>query len=116
MEEVIKSWLSVFLLLITVIVGTSYLGTTIVARNANACMQNYVQRIEASHGSQTVLDDVVAEANEKFGKTDAGKDALDVSKVKHSNDYLYGTVSLTYHYTIPIFGIDEEKVIQSDVN
>ncbi len=110
MDSIFKTFLGVFLLFFTIILGTLFLSASITANSATSNVSNYTQKIEASNGATSVINECKTDAESKFGEN-----ALSVD-IKKQNGYTYGTIILKYKYEIPILKISEEKHVISYIN
>ena len=108
MSTVIKSYLSVFLILVAVFTFGGIISVTADVQNARDYHAAVVNEIENSHHAQNVIDACVEEAASNgyeltvVSYPDSSVDAYNSGIVK---------VTLKYDYMINLLGIGEEKEI-----
>lgn len=109
MESIIKSALGVFFIMLISTLGISLMSAAIFSRNINSFASDSEYRIENSHFSDSVIENLKKEAEAKHCK-------LIVEKNISSGDgRAYGRMTLEYPYEIKLLGINTTKKIVRDL-
>ena len=109
MEEIIKSYMGLAILMLTLTLGLNMIKVNLDVRNANVQMENYVRRIEASNSDDTVIMACKADAANRGYN-------FDYKPIVVSEDSKYGTAELEYDFSLGLMGIKKQKTITRDIN
>lgn len=104
MEKSIDFYVSMILLMLMILVSTSFIGSNIYVTGAKNFHAKCLTNIEASNYSPEVIAALQEDARNAFGN---GTDCLSVD-VFEINGNKTAEVILTYKYDIPLFGLDKE--------
>lgn len=99
MSQIIKTYLSVFLLAVMVLVGVSLIGADTGVSNARAYHDACVKQIEESNMSQSVIDSCKSNAA-TLGYTVTTNNITD-----DRNKVVAVEINTDYTYKVPILGI-----------
>lgn len=109
METIIKGFIGVFFSVLLVVIGMQFLMASLEARRAQSFMAEVTERISASHFSKGVMEAC---------RTDASRAGyslqLDVLSRGNSGVY-YGTATMEYDFSLPLFGIEKKHQLQADL-
>jgi len=110
MENIIKGFVTVILILLLVFVGTGLVTSSIATRNARASLDKYVTEIENSNFADEVISAQKDEADKNGYK-------LTVNKMSRTNDgdHMYGSATLEYKYQIKLLSINETHEITTSI-
>lgn len=112
MEEIVKTFSSVFFMLLVTFMGASLVSASVDARNAQAYMTEAVSEISSANCSSSVVSHYENHAKDvdesyKFKVTNKTKSS--------SSEKYYATATLTYDYSLPILGISQEKKLVTQI-
>lgn len=110
MDTILKTFVSIFFLLLLLFLGANLISASIDARNAQALLADAVSEIEAANCAAPVIGEwrEIAAAHDY---------TLAVSNITHSDtsEKRFATATLTYQYTIPLLSFTEEHVLRAQV-
>jgi hypothetical protein len=104
MDNVVKSMLSLFLIIVFIFTGVSLIVGSVDAKNADTYLEESVNAISASDFSENTINTL--EQNAKaYGYV------LTVEPQSTHNDGKYDVakVTLKYKFRLPIFGVDADR-------
>ncbi|MBQ7677053.1 MAG: hypothetical protein IJT32_02345 [Lachnospiraceae bacterium] len=110
MDTILKTFVSMFFLLLLLFLGANLISASIDARNAQAMLADAVSEIEASNCAASVIGE--------WQKVATQHDyVLAVSSISHSDtsEKRYATATLTYTYEIPLLSFTDEHVLRAQV-
>lgn len=110
MEQIVKGFLSAFLILILVYLGMGLVLSSIDTKNADTFMENSVSKIEASNFAPEVLDGVKKDASE------LGYDLEFKSEMQNGDSQTaYTLATLKFDYRMPLIGLNKTQTINRDI-
>lgn len=109
MESIIKSFLGVFFILLVSSLGISLMSASIFSREVNSFASDSEYRIENSHFSNSVIEELKSEAEKRNCTLTVEKNVSD------GDGRTYGRMTLEYPYEIKILGINTTKKIERDL-
>ena len=127
MENVIKTFLSMFFIIILMILGIGVVNASIDGRNADSYLSSVVDQIEASNFSTRVIesqfDNTAAlsindEKTAFIGKSKEGgyKMTINVYRSSDNRTVKYGTCSISYNFSIPFLGkVGTARTLTKDI-
>ncbi len=107
MEEIIKSYLSIFFIALLTLLGICMIYNALIVRQANLFFASCRSRIEASNMAESVIADCIAEAEEFYP-------AMTFMRYG-SGDYSYGRLDLEYRLSLPILNLNSTHHITSEI-
>ena len=110
METIVKAFLGVFFTLTICCLGIGIIRASTDARNADASLAAYAERIGCSNYAPDVVEACIEDAR------DEGYD-LDVRLIQPDDrdSASHAALSLRYHFRVPLIMIDSIKTISADV-
>ena len=109
MEEIIKSYMGLAILMLTLSLGLNMIKVNLDVRNANVQMESYVRRIEASNSADSVISACITDAANRGY-------SFEYKPIVESEDIKYGTAELKYDFSLGLMGIKKQKTIKRDIN
>lgn len=107
MSQIIRVYLSLFMITVFVVLGVSLIGADTGVSNARAYHDSFVKQIEESNMSQTVIDSCKDNAA-SLGYTVTTNNITD-----EKNKVIAVEVVTDYSYKIPFLGIDKTHTLRN---
>ena len=109
METIIKGFVGTFFSVLIVVIGMQVLMASLEARRAQQFMSEVTQRVSASHFSQGVMEACRRDAAE------AGYELKLQVQERGNSGARFGSATMDYEFTMPLFGIAKKHHIQADL-
>ncbi len=110
MDIIIKSFVGTFFIMVIAVLGFNVNAQALQSCQADSFAADCVSRIEASDFAQGVIEACIAEAEERGYEL-----AVETYSVDGSSVISYGTLKLTYEYTVPLLGSTTEHYVTADL-
>lgn len=108
MESIFKGFLGIFFLMIISCTGIGVIEASIEARNADSFLSESVSSIEAGHYNRQVISACMADAISRGY-------LLDVDISGNDAGECCGRARLSYHYRVPILGLQQTHEVIEDI-
>ncbi len=109
METIIKGFVGFFFSLLLVVIGLQFLNASLEARRAQSFMADVTTRISASHFSKGVV-----EACRRDALREGYELQVEVQQ-RGTSGVCYGSATMEYPFTLPMFGIHKTHRLQADL-
>lgn len=116
MDSIVKTYLDIFVFIIFAIFAIQLISVSVADRAAESYLETAADRISCSHFSDDVIASCKSDAKNRFSEATGVEWPLTVVvNQRGTSGIKYGYAELTYRIKVPLFGINKNYTIHTDI-